>query len=260
MKCIVALMLLAFAAPVFALTFVEAYDRVYAYMIYDMDVTVWGPGKGYIAPKCMGSRSDQSCTFNEFINFVEFGEAASSPTYYTLDGTYYLTPSTIYTIGDALRGAIKSESGQTWWDGLFPSRKSYTGIWNDFGFVIDQSTSVAPQRDIPIGRHLESVEMVLGAVSQSRAAQLNSKTLSLLSSNVKDIIWQIVEKESAFVDNKWNEIDWDATIKKYPDMSKPNSDLFKKVTAELRTLHGNNAAEVTVRRKVMDMVHLCFGG
>ncbi|KAK2728198.1 hypothetical protein CKAH01_11192 [Colletotrichum kahawae] len=260
MKCTVALMLLAFAAPAFALTFVEAYDRVYAYMIYDMDVTVWGPGKGYIAPKCMGSRSDQSCTFNEFINFVEFGEAASSPTYYTLDGTYYLTPSTIYTIGDALRGVIKSESGQTWWHGLFPSRKSHTGIWNDFGFVIDQSTSVAPQRDIPIGRHLENVEMVLGAVSQSRAAQLNSKTLGLLSSNVKDVIWQIVEKESAFVDNKWNEIDWDATIKKYPDMSKPNSDLFKKVTAELRTLHGNNAAEVTVRRKVMDMVHLCFGG
>lgn len=75
--------------------------------------------------------------------FVEFGEAASSPTYYNLDGTYYLTPNTIYTMGDALRGAIKSESEQTWWNGLFPSRKSHTGIWNDFdiGFVIDKSTS-----------------------------------------------------------------------------------------------------------------------
>ncbi|KAJ3951800.1 hypothetical protein N0V92_011782 [Colletotrichum tropicale] len=119
---------------------------------------------------------------------------------------------------------------------------------------------MAVTRDIPSGQHLENVEVVLGAVSQSRAAQLNSKTLSLLSSNVKDVIWQIVEKESVFVGNRWKEIDWDATIKKYPDMSKPNSDLFKEVTAELKTLHGNNAAEVTVRRKVMNMVYLCFGG
>ncbi|KAH7128939.1 hypothetical protein EDB81DRAFT_764090 [Dactylonectria macrodidyma] len=163
MKWHVAFVSLAFVAPSLALTFVEAYDRAYAYVVYDQDVIVWG------------------------------------------------------------------------------------------------HASVAPQRDIAIGRHLKNVEMVLGAVSLSRAAQLNSKTLSLLRSNVKNVIWQIVEKESAFVDNKWNEIDWNATIKKNPNMSKPSSSLFKEVTAGLRSLHRNNAAEMAARQKVMDMVHLCFG-
>ncbi|KAK7419257.1 hypothetical protein QQX98_003409 [Neonectria punicea] len=258
MKWHIALVSLAFVAPSLAATIVEAYDRVYAYVVYDLDVTVWGPGKGYIAPKCMGSRADKSCTFNEFINFIEVGSADSEPAYYTLDGTYYLTPGTIVSLGTTLRDALKNPAN--WAYGLIPLRSSHVGIWNDFGFIIDQAASVAPQRDIQIGRHLKNVEMVLGAVSQSRASALNSKTLSQLSSNVKNVVWQIVEKESDYLTNKWNEIDWDATIKKYPAMSDPGSNLFESVTAELKTLHSNNAGEVTVRRKVMDMVHLCFGG
>ncbi|KAK7432201.1 hypothetical protein QQZ08_001146 [Neonectria magnoliae] len=242
MKWYTTLVSLAFVAPSLAATIVEAYDRVYAYVVYDLDVTVWGPGKGYIAPKCMGSRADESCTFNEFINFIEVGSADSEPAYYTLDGTYYLTADTLISLSTTLRDALKNP--QAWFDGLIPSRRSHTGIWNDFGFVIDQAASVAPQRDIQIGRHLQNVET----------------TLSQLSSNVKNVIWQIVERESAYLTNKWNEVDWDATIKKYPDMSNPNSNLFKEVTAELRTLHNNNAGEVTVKRKVMDMVSLCFRG
>ncbi|KPM44470.1 hypothetical protein AK830_g2092 [Neonectria ditissima] len=249
---------LALAVPSFAATLVDGYDRVYFYVIYDLDVTVWGPGKGYVAPKCLGSRSDKSCTFDEFINFIEFGEASSSPSYYTLDSGYTLTIGTVVTSGAALLDAFTDF--KTFWENLIPERASQLGIWNDLGFVVDQATSVAPQRDIPIARHLKNAEMMLGAVSQARSAQLNSKTFSLLTSNVKDVIWQIVEKESSFVPDKWKEINWDETIKKYPDMSDPSSTLFKKVTAELRTLHGNNAVELSVRRKVMDMVHLCFGG
>jgi hypothetical protein len=75
--------------------------------------------------KNSSSTPDNSCTFNEFINFIELGEAGSSPTHYTLDETYYLTAGTLYALGDAFRSAIRDG---LWWDGLILSRISPTSI------------------------------------------------------------------------------------------------------------------------------------
>ncbi|KAF7550316.1 hypothetical protein G7Z17_g5811 [Cylindrodendrum hubeiense] len=258
MNLFLALITSALVAPSFAASITEGYDRVYYYVVYDLDVTAWGLGKGYLAPDCRGSRSDKSCNFDEFINFIEFGEASDSPSYYDLESNFELTPGTVIVTGAAIVDAIQDP--HTFYDNLMPGRQSALGIWNDLGYVVDQGISVSAQRDISISRHLKNAEMVLGAVSQSRSALLNSKTLSQLSSNVKDVVWQIVEKESQYVENKWNEINWDETIKAHPDMSNPKSTLFKAVTKELQTTYGSNAVEMSVKRKVLEMVHLCFGG
>ncbi|KAH7140390.1 hypothetical protein B0J13DRAFT_637920 [Dactylonectria estremocensis] len=257
MKWYIALIYLVSVAPSLATTIVEAYDRIYAYVVYDLDTTVWGVGKRYIAPKCLGSRADKSCTFNEFINFIEIGEASPTPAYYTLDGTYYFTPSTLVALSTALRDALKNP--QPWWENLVSSRKSHTGIWNDLGFVVDQASSVAPQRDVEIGRHLQNAEMVMGAISLSRSSAINTKTLAELRTNVKNVLWEITQKETVYLQNKWDEVDWDKMVKKWPDLTNPSSTLFKDVTKQLRTIHSNNAGEMTVKRKVMDSVHLCFG-
>ncbi|KAJ4244063.1 hypothetical protein NW762_014676 [Fusarium torreyae] len=202
MKWHIALLYLAFATSSLAgLTYVEAYDRIFAYVLCDLDVTVWGPGKGYMAPKCRGTRSDKSCTFDEFINFVHFGEDASSPSYYELDGSYQLTTGTTVALADAIM----------------------------------RLSSVAPQRDISISRHLKNLEMVLGAVSISRGAALNMESLATLRDNINDVIWQVSEKESDYIKRKWTETDWDETVKWYSEMKKPDSDTFKAVTG-CRTL------------------------
>ncbi|KAF4958412.1 hypothetical protein FSARC_11029 [Fusarium sarcochroum] len=255
MKWPIVLLSLAFATPSLAeLTYVEAYDRVFAFVLYDLDVTVWGPGKGYIAPKCRGSRSDESCTFDEFINFVEFGEAASSPSYYELDGSYQLTTSTIVALADA----IMRLSGGKFIDNVFETKSSELRIWNDYGFVIDGSQTVAPQRDISISRHLKNLEMVLGAVSLSRGAALNMESLATLRNNMKTVIWQVTEKESDFIKRKWTEIDWDETVKKYPEMKDPNSVMFKEITDQLQDFNKNHREKLTVKHKVMNMPLTCF--
>ncbi|KAM0544198.1 hypothetical protein ACHAPJ_011949 [Fusarium lateritium] len=255
MKWHIALLSLAFVTSSLAeLTYVEAYDRVFAYVLYDLDVTVWGPGKGYMAPTCRGSRSDKSCTFDEFINFVTFGEAASSPSYYELDGSYQLTTGTIVALADAI---MRLSSGR-FIDNVFYTKASELRIWNDYGFVIDGSQTVAPQRDISISRHLKNLEMVLGAVSISRGAALNMESLATLRNNVKDVIWQVSEKEDDFIKRKWTEIDWDETVKNYPDMKKPDTDMFKAITDQLQDFNMKHREELTVKYKVMNMPLTCF--
>lgn len=68
-----------------ASTLEEAYEKIYTYVLYDLDVSVWGVGNGHVAAGCVSqSRSDSKCTFNEFVNYIQTGKATDTPSYYEL--------------------------------------------------------------------------------------------------------------------------------------------------------------------------------
>lgn len=234
-----------------------ALDMLYFYTVYDMDVEVWGVYNGYIGTKCSGSGIDNRCTFDEFVNFVVFGTADSKPSYYDLPSGYTVTPGDVLTITNFLRKGIKN------WKFIFsnisPTRKSAVGVWSDLGFAVEKDKVVGGERNIDLSRHVKNAHMVLGAVSDHRASLLNPNVQKQLKTSVKDVIWQIANKEGAS-GYKWQQINWEETVRKNPDMANPKSDLFKAVTAELNTIFkdGDFAKTLTINNKVNTQLKGCF--
>jgi hypothetical protein len=64
---------------------------------------------------------------------------------------------------------------------------------------------------------------------------LNPNVQKQLKTNVKDVIWQIVNKEGAS-GHKWQQINREETIRKNSDMANPKSALFKAVISELNSI------------------------
>lgn len=173
-----------------------ALDLLYFYIVYEMDVEVWGVYNGYIGTKCSGSGEKNRCTFAEFVNFVAFGTADSKPSYYDLAPSgYSLAPGDVLTITNFPRGGIKN------WklirSNISPTRTSAVGIWSDLGFAVEKDRVVGGQKNIDLSRHAKNAELVLGAVSQHRMSLLNPKVYKQLKTNVNNVVWQVANKEGA---------------------------------------------------------------
>ncbi|UNI18136.1 hypothetical protein JDV02_004425 [Purpureocillium takamizusanense] len=102
--------------------------------------------------------------------------------------------------------------------------------------------------------------MVRGAVSDVRASILHSNIRKELVARVKDVVWQTVQKESDYVAKPWQEIEWEKTVEKYPDMKDPNSKLFREVTDALDKFYQDkaNAKDLTSKQKVERSISSCF--
>lgn len=237
---------------------VEAYEMLYYYTIYDLDVSVWGPKNGYVAPACSGSGDNGRCRFNEFVNFIAFGDAANSPSYYDMGSGYSMAPGDVMVIVGTLMD--KFETAPAAFSRLIRGRRSAIGVWNDLGFAMDKGAVEGAAKDISISRQLKNAELVLGAVKDVRASILNSEIRKQLISRVKDAVWQTVEQESQFVQKPWQEIEWEKTVAAYPDMANPESQLFKQVTEALNDFYTDkqNAKGLTIQQKIGKTLAGCF--
>lgn len=237
-----------------------ALDIVSAYVFYDMDVDIWGVYNGYIASKCTGSGKNKRCTFDEFVNFVVFGTAASKPSYYDLPSGYSLSSGDVLMLTNFIREKLKEahKEVKAKYDRISEGRKTSVGIWSDLGYALNKDKVVGADKHIDLDQRLRNIHMMMGAVSLHRSKIFRAGTLDKMKESVKDVKWQISERQSQ--GQKWREINWEETVRKNPDMANPKSDLFRAVTEELNTIYKDKdfSRELTISNKVNAQMRGCL--
>ena len=248
MKVLTALLgVLALIQPCFSSEAAEAAEILYFYTVYDLDVKVWGPGHGYVAPDCEGkSLPDGECTLNEFINFIRFGDASSGESYYDLEGGFQFVPGAVAAIVIALRDIVQN------WDfvvgNVVKNRKTAVGLWDDLAQIIDADHERAKKRNIGVTRHLTNAATVLGAAVDFRQAALSENFIDHMKSQVKDVIWKTVNKESDYIKAGYNKLKWQATVEANPDLKDPKTDMYKNV---IKAVKGFDQLDGTMHDKTM---------
>lgn len=255
---------LLFAARGLTFTLIDAVDYLYFYTVYDLDVTVFGVGNGYMAPKCKGSGEGGRCNYNEFVNYIQDGTPSATPAYAEVSGDWQFTPGSsanIILASYEILSKSNKEPNSDVYTRLRDGRKTSVGIWNDLGFAVEKGRVTGATKDINIGRHMANVKGVLSAVTEFRRADANTKLLDHLKGRVKDAVWETVDRESKFQQSKWQEIEWEKTVKFNPDMKDPKSELFKEVTYQMNE-HFKNAKVITaktINAKLARTANLCLG-
>ncbi|EOO02144.1 hypothetical protein UCRPA7_2353 [Phaeoacremonium minimum UCRPA7] len=236
-----------------------ALDRVYVYLLYDLDCTVWGPGKGYIATGCKGQvLEDKRCNFNELINFIEFGTATNSPAYYELDNSFNFTVGTIAQIGDVLHQINIAWNEDTSADRIIKGRQTWTGLWNDFSYATKRTFDRAVESGLNIERDSANIKIALGELLNVRVAPLNSKIATHLAEQVREVKFRYIDRKNSF--GQWTEIDWDETIRQNPALMDPKTDMYKLLTKTMKnyfTLPENTQA-LTVNTKAGQSLRPCY--
>ncbi|KFY27539.1 hypothetical protein V491_00858 [Pseudogymnoascus sp. VKM F-3775] len=231
-----------------ALEEVEAARVLYYYAAYDLDVTVNGQGKGFIAPGCKGADpTDNRCTFNEFVNYIFLEKASELPKHYQLESGFYFIATDVKAIIDALvliknnLGAGEAENR------VVKGRRSPVGIFDDLATILDRNHQRAEKRNVGIRRHLKNLEEAMGGLRISQRALPEGGLVKHLES-YKEVVWEIVERESDYRSKPWNSIDWKATVYAYPDLASPNSLLYKNTA---KAIKGHSDLEGNIAKKAM---------
>ncbi|KAI6784763.1 uncharacterized protein J7T54_007856 [Emericellopsis cladophorae] len=249
----------AFVRTCSAIEEVEAARVIYFYTVYDLDVEVWGQGNGYIAPECKGVViPDGRCTFDEFVNFVDTGEASTNPKYHDLTNSFSFLPGDINAMVlalDALDAKIEDVT-----DKVVRGRRSAVGIWDDLATIVDKDHARAEARNINTRRHFTNLKEALTGVTAHTSAHLEMGTLDRMRSYRKDVIWKIVNRESEYRKAGWQKIDWQATIAANPDLAYADSNLYQNTAKALKgfdTLRGT-MAEKSIAYKTANTFNACF--
>ncbi|KAJ0328215.1 hypothetical protein COL922a_013316 [Colletotrichum nupharicola] len=220
---------------------------LYFYTVYELDVEVFGVGKGYIALGCRGTGTGNRCIYNKFVSYIETGNATPTPTIYDIKSKWEFTLNSITDIMTPTR--------------LRDGRKTYVGVWTDLGYAVEKGRIVGVTNDISITRHLANINGVLASVAEYRRGDANTKLMDHLKGRVTDVVWETVNREAEYRTNyNWQEIEWEKTIQSNPAMKDPTRELFKEVTYQLerhlRTAESRNAN--TINAKVASTIKTCF--
>jgi len=244
-------------------TIIDAADVLYYFSVYELDVKVWGTGSGYVATGCRGSRSDGSCNYTEFVNYLYDGEASNSPVFPEIESSWQFSPGAslaIITTTWNILSESNKEGTSAMYTRLIDGREAKVGIWSDMGFAIEKGRVQGAAKDISIGRHLANVRGILSAVSEFRHADANTRLMDHLRDNVRSVVWETVEREAQYRESNWQEIEWEKTVKNNPDMKDPTSNLFKEVTNQINE-HLGKAGVIqakTINAKAARSLQLCF--
>ncbi|KFX94361.1 hypothetical protein O988_06346 [Pseudogymnoascus sp. VKM F-3808] len=243
-----------------ALEEVEAARIIYYYASYELDVTVNGQGKGFIAPDCKGAKyADMRCSFDEFVNYIFLKKASEVPEHYQLESGFYFIAADVAAINDALKLMKSSLDIGEAENRIIKGRRSPVGIFDDLAKILDTNHQRAERRNIGITRHVTNIEEALGGLRISQRALLEGGLVEHLKS-YKDVVWKIVERESDYRKSPWNSIDWKATVYAYPDLAQANSKLYKNTVKAIKghsELEGN-MAEKSMAYKVANTFNTCF--
>ncbi|KAF4906589.1 hypothetical protein CGCF415_v007961 [Colletotrichum fructicola] len=246
-------------------TLIDAADMLYFYTVYELDVEVFGVGKGYIALGCRGTGTGNRCTYNEFVSYIETRSATPTPTIYDIKSKWEFTLNSITDIMTATfewrSTSINEPKKDDRFRRLRDGRKTYVGVWTDLGYAVEKGRIVGVTNDISITRRLANINGVLASVAEYRRGDANTKLMDHLKGRVTDVVWETVNREAEYRTNyNWQEIEWEKTIQSNPAMKDPTSELFKEVTYQLerhlRTAESRNAN--TINAKVASTIKKCF--
>lgn len=249
----------ALLQPCFAIDEVEAARVLYYYTVYDLDVEVYGQGSGHVATGCKGVvLPDKRCTLDEFVNFIDLGEASTNPKYYDLSSSFSFLPGDINAIVAALMKI--DELGDNYVEKIVKGRRTTLGVFDDLAKIVDKNHQRAESRNIGIRRHMTNLQEVLGGLRVYQSAKMEGGLAERMRNYKKDVVWKIVQRESEYRSAKWNKIDWRATVEANPDLRYPSSNLYKDTVSVLKgydKLDGN-MAERSIARRTADTFNGCF--
>jgi hypothetical protein len=100
----------------------------------------------------------------------------------------------------------------------------------------------------------------MGDVHAYSSAKLEMSMLDRMRSYQKDVIWETVNRESAYRNAGWNKIDWQATAAANPDLAYADSNLYQNTAKAIKgfgILQGTMAEE-SIAYKTANTFNACF--
>lgn len=237
---------------------VEAAKILYYWTQYDFDSRMWGTG--YIAPKCKGSRDDGKCTFDEFVNYFATGEASPSPSYYTIESGFSFFPGDVMAIVTALMKLNEIKNGHI--PRIVQGRTTAQGLFDDLARILDKNHERANLKQVGMSRHAHNLMESLGGLRAHLEAKNAGNLATKLQAWNRDVNWKIVQRESAYVKNSWNMIDWEATVKVHPELRDVKSTLYGNTVKAIKgeTNLAGNLADKKIAQNVAGVFQKCLKG
>jgi hypothetical protein len=244
-----------------ASTLEEAYEKIYIYALYDLDVSVWGVGKGYVATGCaVQSRSDKKCTFNEFVNYIQTGKATDTPSYYELPSGFYFTFGSIAQIADALNSIVDK-----WEDApgrIISGRKTLTGLRKDMARTLQLTVDKAKTIGYRYTTRVEELKRIMDGMILFQSSRYHSNMIDWLKGTVSNLEWEVklTKGNLPTVPIEIVQIDWNIMVRKYPSLLDPSSKLSQALTNELNEFykHDLNSNERDAMRMKSEISRVCL--
>ncbi|KAL4804669.1 hypothetical protein BDV18DRAFT_161764 [Aspergillus unguis] len=218
------ILFLAFLTPhVYASKLAGRYYVVYLWFAYRLDISANGASDARIAPGCAGSASAASCTFDEFVRYLQRNNARIDSGYETSIGNRQFF--------DPVEGAQELEKftvkGNPYVANVDPAKIFKTGTFTvdnpQLGDIIDKVTNVIQDARttlgdaIPGGR-MDFVEKALAAQHEARIAENAPELTELLNDwleNEKGSSTKVETREmTAFDGSKFTDVDLAKTVAK----------------------------------------------
>ncbi|KAI0540898.1 hypothetical protein GGR58DRAFT_521030 [Xylaria digitata] len=192
-----------------------AYERLYYWFVYDMEVTVYGSDKSKwsMGGDCDGSGKHGSCTFNEFVNWISNGPAEDTPSYPTSNFDP-VSEDDINKAADSLTTAINNGD----LDDVIPDavNKNADGWFKLWARVAHSTYAVKEEVknrgdsvETVIGKQLASSEFCLDSVEANRRLEHFQKMRTYFKNTYPDllVVWRAKSKNGV----EWSEVDVPAT-------------------------------------------------
>lgn len=251
--------LAALLQPCFSLEEIEAARVLYYFSVYDLDVAVYGQGRGNISPDCKGIvLPGGQCTFDEFVNFIAFGEASTEPSYYDLSSGFSFYPADIAAMVAALSAV--EDGGAQMYERTVKGRRTPVGIFDDLAIIVDRDHERAQSRNIGITRHLTNLKEAMIGLRAYSEAKLQGDLATRMENYNKEVIWKLIDRESEYRKAGWHKIDWKATVAANPDLAYASTDLYKNTVKALKGFDDFTGVmeERTMAYKVANTFNACF--
>ncbi|KAJ4313842.1 hypothetical protein N0V84_009197 [Fusarium piperis] len=224
----------------------DAATLLYYYTAYDLDVEVWGQGKGYIAPACKGySLSRGRCTLDEFVNYIMNGASSAKPSYYEFESGFSLLIGDVMAIVDGLKEVKEMAQGRL--PRVIRGQRNAMRIFDDLAIINDRNYQRAQQQNIHVTRHWTNLLEAMGGLR----LYLSSKTEGTFAERMRrydDALIKIVDREDKATKRKWKMVDWEATVMANPALSDPTSNTYKNT---VKYIKGYNNQEGTLMERAM---------
>ncbi|KAH8178521.1 hypothetical protein LIA77_00040 [Sarocladium implicatum] len=212
---------------------VDASLMLWYYTSYDLDFEVQGRNRT-IARGCKGSGTDNKCDFNEFLNYIQTGEATTEPKYYEVTSDFSFYVGDVAAIITALRMIAKGDAVQ--FELIMKGVKTAVGLSRNLAKIADKSYKAAQEKKKDISRAKNNMKVALSAVAHH--AQVQGETAMILGlKGVKDLTVKTKKRTSQMVEKASDRIDWRATVEAHKDLAKRGTQLFKDTASAIRNVH-----------------------
>ncbi|KAF2965776.1 hypothetical protein GQX73_g7800 [Xylaria multiplex] len=197
MKFNVAVCWFAWVSSVAARGGAGAYERLYYWFVYDMEVTVDGSGK------------HGSCNFNEFVNWISNGPAADSPSYPTSNFDP-VSEDDINKAADSLTTAINNgDLDDVVPDAVNKNADGWFKLWARVAHatyaVKEEVKNRGDSVESVIGKQLTSSEFCLDSVEANRRLEHFQKMRAYFKNKYDDllVVWRPKTRNGI----EWSEVD-----------------------------------------------------